>query len=228
MSKLFPHSLYRKISVASKFNLTEFSLVWKENIMARELFMLNTFDVCQWNSSFLKAGYQECFGVPWFFLCKSWPLSGSCGHKNLRWFHRVLVPWVDLSQAYTCPQYLHVAIGSWPLNPVSKCFQTSDFFDPTLLLLFWTGEIEVGELVNCWSWSAAVETALTAEVDLFRFSTWDGNDALFASDNILCMAINLLILWLLSSKDIAAGTCKDCASPSRLSWNREWWHHLQC
>jgi len=128
MSKLFPlNSLYRKISVASKFNLTEFSLVWKENIMARELFVLNTFDVCQWNSSFLKAGYQECFGVPWFFLCKSWPLSGSCGHKNLRWFHRVLVPWVDLSQAYTCPQYLHVAIGSWPLNPVSKCFQTSDF-----------------------------------------------------------------------------------------------------
>ena len=132
MSKLFPlNSLYRKISVASKFNLTEFSLVWKENIMARELFVLNTFDVCQWNSSFLKAGYQECFGVPWFFLCKSWPLSGSCGHKNLRWFHRVLVPWVDLSQAYTCPQYLHAGIG-WILAPQSciKMLPNKWFFWP--------------------------------------------------------------------------------------------------
>jgi hypothetical protein len=38
---------------------------------------------------------KECFNVPWFFLYKSWPN---------------ICPWVDLSRAYTCPQYLHVVI----------------------------------------------------------------------------------------------------------------------
>jgi hypothetical protein len=115
---------------------------------------------------------KECFVVPWFFLCKSWPLSGSCGHKNLRWCHRMLmalVPWVDLSQAYTCLQYLHVEIGSCPPQSCIKMLPNKWFLCPNSFasLMNWRGRSgRASELlklicftymysiwsINCWSW----------------------------------------------------------------------------
>ena len=62
----------------------------------------------------------------------------------------------------------------------------------------WTGEIGVGEVVDCWSWSVSliciVFEALTAEVDLFRFSTWDGNDAYWFCDCFLLRTLQQVLV----------------------------------